>query len=367
MSKQLLSGAQALAEGALAAGCRHYFGCPLSPQSQVGDYLAQRLPQVGGSFVQVPSEPAALGMLLGAAMAGARVLTSSSSPGLSLIQEGISHLAALELPVVIADFARSGPGLGNDHPAQSDYFQATRGGGHGDYRSLVLAPDSVQELCDLTIRAFDLADTYRNPVLLLADGLLAGLKEPVELPRPIDPAALPAKDWALGNRGERPGRTLTSYYPEPKFLENHNYKLVRKYDAVTRDQVDWQSHEAGDARLVVVAYGSAARIARGAIARLRERGLKVGLFRPITLWPFPAKPLKELCRVVRHLLVVELNAGQMVEDVRLAVAGRAQVNLYARPGGVLPSPDQVAHRISHYYHQARLHEQDQGPGRGGGR
>lgn len=365
MPRQLMSGADAFAEAAIRAGCRHFFGYPLTPQNQVCEYLATRLPQVGGSFVQAQSESAAINMVMGAAMTGARVLTSSSSPGLSLMQEGISYLAAQELPAVIANFSRGGPGMGNTSPAQSDYFQATRGGGHGDYRSLVLAPASCQEFCDLTIKAFDLADAFRNPVLILADGLLGSLLEPVELPETIEPKDLPAKDWTLGNREQRPSRSIGSLHLTPKFLENHNYKLVRKYDAVTRSEVDWETYEAEDARLLVVAYGSAARIAKGAIKRVRALGLKVGLLRPITLWPFPALPLQEMTRVVRHLLVFELNAGQMVEDVRLAVAGQARVNLYGRPGGVVPTPDEVAHRISHYYHQAHLHEQYQGLKPGG--
>lgn len=366
MARQLMSGAQALAEAALRAGCGFYFGCPFTPQSQVCAYLAARLPQTGGVFLQANSEPAAMGMLMGAAMAGARALTSSTGPGLSLMQEGISCLAGMELPAVIANLARGGPGLGNNAPSQSDYFQATRGGGHGDYRTVVLAPASCQEMCDLTLRAFDLADAYRNPVLILADALQAQLREPVELPPAQDPAQLPHKEWTLGKASGRSGRCIASLQLSPKLLENHNYKLVRKYDAITRDQTDWQTYNLEDASLVVVAYGSAARIAKGAVKRVRTRGLKVGLLRPVTLWPFPSQPLQELTRVVRHLLVFEMSSGQMVEDVRLAVRGQARVSLYGRPGGVVPTPDQVAHQISHYYHQAHLHQQGRGRRRGGG-
>ncbi|RJX30639.1 MAG: 3-methyl-2-oxobutanoate dehydrogenase subunit VorB [Desulfarculus sp.] len=364
MSRQLISGAQALAEAALRAGCRYCFGGPPGSLSPAAEYLAARLPGMGGVLVPSHSAQAAISMVMGAAMAGARALTFSSGPGLSRMQEGLSWLAGLELPAVVANFSQGGPGPGNLHPTQSDYFQATRGGGHGDYRTLVLAPASCQEMADLTVKAFALADAYRNPVLILADALLAQLIEPVELPPALAPSVLPAKDWALGQGLERPRRCLALRQPRPKLLENHNYKLVRKYDAITRDQIAWQGFALEDARLLVVAFGSAARIAKGAVKRVRERGLKVGLWRPITLWPFPSQPLRELTRVVRHLLVVEMSAGQMVEDVRLAVQGQATVELYGRPGGVVPTPDQAAHEISHYYHQAHL--QRLGRRRGGG-
>jgi 2-oxoglutarate ferredoxin oxidoreductase subunit alpha len=349
-----MRGNHVLGEAAVRAGCRYYFGYPITPQNEVPEYLSARLPPVGGTFIQAESELASINMVIGASMAGARVMTSSSSPGVSLKQEGISYLAGLELPAVIGNMIRGGPGLGNIAPAQSDYFQATRGGGHGDYRCIVLAPASCQELCDMTFRAFDLADKYRNPVMILGDGMIGQMMEPVQFPEAISLASLPPKGWALTGAKGRSTRNILSLFLDPKVLENHNYKLVRKYDAVTRNEVGWENYLTDDARLVVVTFGTAARIAKGAITRVREMGLKVGLFRPKTLWPFPMQPLEEMTRAVRQLLVFEMNAGQMVEDVRLAVKGQADVNFYGRPGGVVPTPEDVAHQISHYYFGAHL-------------
>ena len=364
MAKKLMRGSHVLGEAAVRAGCRYYFGYPITPQNEVPEYMSGRLLEVGGTFIQAESEIASINMVIGAAMAGARVMTSSSSPGISLKQEGISYLAGLELPAVIANMIRGGPGLGNIAPAQSDYFQATRGGGHGDYRCIVLAPASCQELCDLTIKAFELADKYRNPVMVLGDGLQGQMMEPVEFPEPIDPASLPPKEWAIQGAQGRPSRVILSLLLDPKTLEAHNFKLVRKYDAITRNEVRWETHQCEDARLVVVAFGTAARIAKGAIKRVRRMGLKVGLFRPQTLWPFPSEPLAQLTRTVKHFLTFEMSAGQMVEDVRLAVNGQAQVRFHGRPGGVIPTPEEVAHQISHFYYQAHLDQQD-GTGAGG--
>jgi len=361
-----MRGAHVLGEAAVCAGCRYYFGYPITPQNQVLEYLSRRMPQVGGTFVQAESELAAVNMVIGAAMAGARVMTSSSGPGISLMQEGISHLAGLELPAVIADLARGGPGQGNLAPSQGDYFQATRGGGHGDYRTMVLAPANCQELCDFTARAFDLADKYRNPVVIMSDGLLGSMMEPVELPEAIDPAELPAKDWCITGAQGRPSRAILSMLLTPKHLEDHNYKLVRKCDAITRSETDWEEYMLDDARQVVVAYGIAARIAKGAIQRVRARGLKVGMLRPITLWPFPEAPLRRLTRIVRQVLVFEMSAGQMVEDVKMAVAGQAQVLFHGRPGGVVPTPEEVAHKISHHYYQAGLLDNGEADRRRGG-
>ena len=362
MAKKLMRGSHVLGEAAVLAGCRYYFGYPITPQNEVPEYMSARLLEVGGVFVQAESELASINMVIGAAMAGGRAMTSSSSPGISLMQEGVSYLAGQELPAVIANMIRGGPGLGNIAPAQSDYYQATRGGGHGDYRCIVLAPASCQELCDFTFQAFDLADKYRNPVMILGDGLQGQMMEPVEFPDPVDPDDLPKKDWTLTGARGRPSRTILSMLLAPKVLESHNYKLTRKYDAVTRNEVRWETQQCSDARLVVAAYGTAARIAGGAIRRVRQRGLKVGLFRPKTLWPFPAQPLHELTRTVRNILTFELCAGQMVEDVQLAVKGQADVKLYGRPGGVIPTPEDVAHQISHYYYGAHLDEE--GPGGG---
>eukprot|EP01022_Parablepharisma_sp_SALTPOND_P028166 TRINITY_DN6959_c1_g2_i1.p1 TRINITY_DN6959_c1_g2~~TRINITY_DN6959_c1_g2_i1.p1 ORF type:complete len:364 (-),score=153.57 TRINITY_DN6959_c1_g2_i1:282-1373(-) len=361
-----MRGSHVLGEAAVRAGCRYYFGYPITPQNEVPEYMSGRLLEVDGTFVQAESELASINMVIGAAMAGARVMTTSSSPGISLMQEGISYLAGLELPAVIANVVRGGPGLGNIAPAQSDYFQAPRGGGHGDYRTIVLAPASCQELCDLTFKAFDLADKYRNPVMIMGDGMMGQMMEPVEFPEMIDPASLPAKDWTItGNKG-RPSRAILSLLLTPKILEDHNYKLVRKYDAVTRSETDWEEYLLDDARQVVVAYGTAARIAKGAIKRVRAMGLKVGMLRPKTLWPFPDEPLKRLTRIVRQLLVFEMSAGQMVEDVKMAVEGQAQVHFYGRPGGVIPTPEEVAHQISHYYYQAGLMDQEDEAQRRGG-
>ena len=358
MAKKLMRGSHVLGEAAVRAGCRYYFGYPITPQNEVPEYMSARLLDVGGTFVQAESELASINMVIGASMAGGRVMTSSSSPGISLKQEGISYLAGLELPAVVANMVRGGPGLGNIAPAQSDYFQATRGGGHGDYRCIVLAPASCQELCDLTFKAFELADKYRNPVMILGDGMMGQMMEPVVFPDPIELSSLPAKDWTLSGAKGRPPRAILSLLLNPKVLEEHNYKLTRKYDAVVRDEVAWESYMTEDARLVLVAYGTAARIAKGAIARVRQMGMKVGLLRPKTLWPFPYKALWELSKVVRQLLVVELSSGQMVEDVELAVKGRAEVNFYGRPGGMVPTPDEVAHQITHHYYRAQLDQDD---------
>ena len=359
MGKELIKGSQALGEAALRAGCRFYFGSPTPPQNEVPEYLSVRLPQVGGTFVQAESDLAAVNMVIGAAMAGARVMTSSSSPGISLMQEGISHLAGQELPAVIANLSRGGPGLGNISPAQSDYFQAAKGGGHGDYRLVVLAPQSVQELYDLTGLAFDLADKYRNPVMILGDGLLNGMMEPVTLAEMKDPDTLPPKDWALTGARGRPGRAIRSLLTSPKELEAHNFKLTRKYDFIKRSETLWDSFMCDDAQMVLAAFGSAARIAKEAIQLVRGRGLKVGLFRPRTLWPFPHEPIFKLADRVKHFLVFELNTGQMKEDVELAVKGCGQVEFYGRPGGIVPTPDDVAHQITHHYYAAHLGE----PGR----
>ncbi|KMY67457.1 2-ketoisovalerate ferredoxin oxidoreductase [Desulfocarbo indianensis] len=366
MTKQLMRGSHVLGEAAVRAGCRYYFGYPITPQNEVPEYLSGRLLEVGGTFVQAESELSSINMVIGAAMAGGRVMTSSSSPGISLKQEGISYLAGQEMPAVIANMIRGGPGLGNIAPAQSDYFQATRGGGHGDYRCLVLAPASCQELCDLTFSAFDLADKYRNPVMILGDGLMGQMMEPVEFPEPVDPAALPKKDWILDGAKGRPSRIILSMLLDPKRLEAHNYKLTRKYDAMTAAEQRWEEYQCDDALLVVVAYGTAARIVKGAIKRVREMGLKVGLFRPISLYPFPKEPLSRLTQRVRQVLVFEMSSGQMVEDVQIAVKSQAEVHFYGRPGGVIPTPEEVAHQISHYYHNAHLAQGEAADGRRAG-
>ena len=349
-----MSGNHALGEAAVRAGCRCYFGYPITPQNELTEYMAKRLDELGGIFLQAESELAAINMVIGASMAGARVMTSSSSPGISLKQEGISYLCGMELPAVIVNMTRGGPGLGNIAPAQSDYFQATRGGGHGDYRTIVLAPSSVQEIVNLTILAFDLADRYRIPTLILGDGMLGQMMEPVEFPDFIPLSDLPPKDWALRGAEGRPSRVIKSLLLDPPTEEEHNWKLARKHDIIASHEVRYETFWLEDAKMAVVSFGTAARIAKGAVKRVREQGLKVGLFRPLTLWPFPAKELRELSKRIGYFLVFELNAGQMVEDVKLALEGRGEVSFYGRPGGVVVTPMEMSRVIASRYYQKRL-------------
>jgi 2-oxoglutarate ferredoxin oxidoreductase subunit alpha len=293
-------------------------------------------------------------MVIGASMAGGRAMTSSSSPGISLKQEGISFLSALELPAVIVNMSRGGPGLGNIAPAQSDYFQATRGGGHGDYRNIVLGPASGQELANLTFEAFDLADKYRTPVIILGDGMLGQMMEPVEFPAEVPVKKLPPKDWALTGAKGRPSRFLRSLLLDPSEEEEHNWKLMRKYEKIAREETRWESFKCEDAKMIVVAFGIGARIAKGAVKRAREQGLRVGLVRPITLWPFPSKVIKDFSKKVKQFFVFEMNMGQMVEDVRLALEGAAEVHFYGRPGGVILTPLELVRVISSHYFQKKL-------------
>jgi 2-oxoglutarate ferredoxin oxidoreductase subunit alpha len=350
-----MRGNHIVGESAIRAGCRYYFGYPITPQNEIPEYMSERLSKLeGGVFVQAESEIASIHMVIGASMAGGRVMTSSSGPGISLKQEGISFLSALELPAVIVNMTRGGPGLGNIAPAQSDYFQATRGGGHGDYRNIVLGPSSGQELADLTFEAFDLADKYRIPVIILGDGMLGQMMEPVELPLEIQIKKLPQKDWILTGAKGRPSRFIRSLILDPVEEEEHNWKLMRKYERITEEEVRWETFLAEDAKMMVVAFGIAARIAKGAIKRIREQGLKVGLIRPISLWPFPNKVVKEFTERIRHFFVFEMNMGQMVEDVKLALEGGSEVHFYGRPGGIVPTPLEISRVISSKYHQKRL-------------
>ncbi|MEA2013857.1 MAG: 3-methyl-2-oxobutanoate dehydrogenase subunit VorB, partial [Thermodesulfobacteriota bacterium] len=299
---------------------------------------------------------AAINMVLGASMAGARAMTSSSSPGISLKQEGISFLAASELPAVIVNTMRGGPGLGNIAPSQGDYFQATRGGGHGDYRTIVLAPAYGQELADLTKKSFEYADRYRTPVMILADGMIGQMMEPVVLPDPINLAKLPRKPWILDGANERPGRLIKSLILNTMEMEEHNWKLNRKYDIISREIVAAETYMTEDAGFVVIAYGTAARIAKGGIKRVREMGLKVGLLRPVTLWPFPKRIIREMSRSVKDFLVFEMNTGQMLDDVKLSLEGRSNVHFYGRPGGIVSTPDEIANVISSFYYRQHLEE-----------
>ena len=343
MAKRVLvKGNEAIAMGAIAAGCRYYFGYPITPQNDIPEFMSAHLPEAGGVFIQAESEVASINMLLGAAATGARAMTSSSSPGISLKQEGISYLCGSEIPGVIVNMSRSGPGLGGIHPSQGDYFQATRGGGHGDYRTLVLAPSTAQENYDLTMLAFDLADKYRNPVLVLGDALIGNIKEPVELkPYRRKP---PVKDWALTGCAGRPQRILKSLYLADGELTVQNWKLWKKYQSMVRE-VRHENYMTADAEMIVVAFGSVARILKTSVDKLRAKGRKVGLLRPITLYPFPSEAVAQAARQCGHLMAVELNTGQMVEDVRLAADCQAKVDFYGRPPGSIPTPDELAHEV----------------------
>lgn len=343
-SLTMMKGNEALGEAAIRAGCRFFFGYPITPQSELPAYMARRMPEVDGTYLQAESEVAAVNMVLGASAAGARVMTSSSSPGFSLKQEGISYMVGCELPCVVVNIMRGGPGLGNIQPAQGDYFQMVKGGGHGDYHMIVLAPATVQELADLTSQAFDLADKYRNPVAILGDGLLGQTMEPVHFP-PMR-QSLPEKDWALTGAQGRPKRTITSLELNPEALEQHNHHLQAKFATMKAAEERWEEYRCDDAELVVVAYGTSARIARAAVDAARNRGHKVGLYRPIALWPFPAGGLARLVdQGVKQFLDVEMSSGQMIEDVQLAVLGRAPVHFHGRLGGIVPTPRAVLEAI----------------------
>jgi 2-oxoglutarate/2-oxoacid ferredoxin oxidoreductase subunit alpha len=344
IAKQLLCGNEALAESAIQAGCDAYFGYPITPQNEVPAYMARRMPQEGRVFVQAESELAAINMVFGASAAGARAMTSSSSPGISLMQEGISYLAGCELPAVIVNIMRGGPGLGNIAPSQSDYFQATRGGGHGDYRTITFGPATVQELADCMPLAFDLADQYRNPVMVLGDGILGQMMEPVEIVKQPG-RTLPDKDWALTGADGRKQRIVRSLILEDNGLERHNQKLQQKYAAIEKDEVRYEEEDIEDAQIVLVAYGTTSRVVRTAVSRARKKGIRASWIRPITLWPFPTDPLNRAARHDRVFLAVEMSCGQMVEDVRLAVNGKSPVYFYGRSGGGVPSVEEVLDQI----------------------
>jgi 2-oxoglutarate ferredoxin oxidoreductase subunit alpha len=341
-----MRGSHVIAEAATRAGCRFYAGYPITPQNELPEYMSERFAQMeDATFIQAESELAAINMVMGASMAGVRAMTSSSSPGISLKQEAISYMAGMELPAVVVNIMRGGPGLGNIAPSQQDYFQATRGGGHGGYRTIVLAPYSGQELVTLTMKAFDLADAYRTTVILLGDGLMGQMMEPVTFPDPIDPATLPQKEWVLDGARGRDSRFIVSMLLDPVQMEQFNWKLARKYEAICERETQYESYLLDDAVLAVVAFGTAARIAKGAVNRVRKAGLKVGLFRPVTLWPFPGKELRALTRTIKHLLVFEMNFGQMVEDVKISVGEQARVHFHGRPGGIISTPHEIAGAI----------------------
>jgi 2-oxoglutarate ferredoxin oxidoreductase subunit alpha len=343
---RLMKGNEALAEAAIRAGCKAYFGYPITPQSEILEYLSDEGRKRGMIVLQAESEVASINMIYGAAGAGARVMTSSSSPGISLMQEGLSYIACAELPCLVVNVNRGGPGLGTIQPAQGDYFQATKGGGHGDYRLIVLAPSSVQEMAAFVFDAFDLADTYRNPVMILADGALGQMMEKVEF-RPYNPAEhIPPKPWATtGKTKDRERNYLTSLHIEPERMEEINIHLQEKYRRITEKEVRYELVYGEDAEYLIVAYGLAARIAHKAVETARENGIKVGLLRPITLFPYPSGILRTMADRLAGILDVEMNAGQMLEDVRLSVEGRTPVSFYGRMGGIIPSPDEVVHAL----------------------
>lgn len=343
----LMKGNEVLAEAAMRAGCRFFFGYPITPQTELAAYMAKRLPKIGGTFLQAESEIAAINMVYGAAAAGARVMTSSSSPGISLKGEGVSYMAGADVPGVIVNVERGGPGLGGIQPSQSDYFQATRALGHGDFYMPVLAPSTVQEMADLIYLAFDLADEYRTPAMILADGMIGQMMEPVTLPPERDPSTLPAKPWATtGTRMAREHNVVNSLYLSPEELEQTNRDRFERYARIREGEQRQEMLLTDDATIVVVAFGASSRIARTAVREARARGIKAGMIRPITLWPFPERAINQaLDGGARAFLSVELNMGQMVEDVRLAVNGRAPVSFYGRTGGVLPTPEEVLDQI----------------------
>jgi len=346
VDKVLMKGNEAIAEAAIKAGCRYFFGYPITPQNALPEYMSRRLPEVGGVFLQAESEVAASNMVYGAAGAGGRVLTSSSSPGISLKMEAISYIAGAELPAVIVNMMRGGPGLGGIQPSQSDYFQATKGGGHGDYHLMVLAPSSVQEAVDLTIDAFELADKYRNPVMIVGDGIIGQMMEPVEFKGEIKLEDLPVKEWATDGAKGREKNIINSLHLDPADLERHNLHLKAKYDRMKEVEVRCETYQMEDADIAIIAYGTTARISLSAIKIARECKYRVGLIRPITLFPFPEKEIARAAEKVKCFLTVEMSTGQMVEDVRLAVNGRKPVHFYGRTGGMVPSPDEIVNEIA---------------------
>ncbi|MFH1454557.1 MAG: 3-methyl-2-oxobutanoate dehydrogenase subunit VorB [Armatimonadota bacterium] len=340
--KVLMKGNEAIGEAAITAGCKYFFGYPITPQSELPAYLSKKLPQIGGVFLQAESEVAAINMVYGASSTGVRVMTSSSSPGISLKQEGISYLCGAELPCMIVNVQRGGPGLGTIQPSQADYFQATKGGGHGDYRLIVLSPSTVQEIVELVRLAFDLADEYRNPAFILTDGMLGQLMEPVEFteytPKKFD------KSWATtGCKGREPN-IISSIHLEPQELEKHNEKLQAKYAKIKEKEQRAEEFMTDDAEILIVAYGTLARIAKSAVKAARAKGIKAGLLRPITLWPFPDKHFENL-KKWKKVLVTEMSAGQMVEDVKLVINGRLPVSFYGRMGGMVPTVEEILDNV----------------------
>jgi len=344
--KKLMYGNHAIVEGVLAAGCRFFAGYPITPQNEIPEYMSVRMNEIGGAFIQTESEIAAINMLFGAAAAGKRAMTSSSSPGISLMQEGISYIAGADIPVLVVNVIRGGPGLGNIAPAQSDYYQATRGGGHGDYFTITLAPNSAQELYEFPKLAFELAEKYRNPALILADGLLGQMMEPVEFTiEPVNPDTLAEPPYALSGCTGRERHVVRSYDLKPGRLEEMNWQRLKKYQEIQKTEQRYEAIACDDAELVIIAYGTCARVCDAAVRLARNKGQKVGLLRPISLWPFPNKIMAELAKTIKHFLVVEMNMGQMIEDVRLATECKKEIHFHGRPGGGVPTPPEIYDRV----------------------
>ncbi len=350
MAKKLMKGCEAVAEAAIQAGCRFFFGYPITPQNDIPEYMAARMPKIGGCFLQAESEVAAINMVYGAAGAGARVMTSSSSPGISLKQEGISYLCGAELPCVIVNMMRGGPGLGSIQASQGDYFQTTKGGGHGDYHMIALAPSSVQEAIDLMQDAFDLADIYRTPVMMLADGIIGQMMEPVEFHQTESKRVLPEKDWATTGWSEGCGRkraVVNSLYIENEELQEMNDRLQARYAEINKKEVRVELYKTEGAEVILTAYGTIARICKSAIALAEKEGVKVGLVRPITIWPYPTEAVRAAVSQdsVKRVIDVEVNAGQMLEDVRLAANGVKEVEFLGRPGSFIPTAEEIFEKI----------------------
>lgn len=344
MAKILMKGNEAFGKAAIEAGCHYFFGYPITPQSELPEYLSRELPKVGGAFVQAESEVAAINMVYGAGGTGTRVMTSSSSPGVALKQEGITYCAGAEVPCVVLNIMRGGPGLGTIQPSQSDYYMSTKGGGNGDYRTPVFAPASVQEAVDMIIEAFDVADIYRTPVMVVADGMIGQMMEPVDFDKERKTREIPEKTWAAnGTKGQRQPNVINSLYLQSEELEQHNLKLEKKYQAIEENEVQYEMYNTEDAELVFVAYGTVSRIVKTTVDQMREEGYKVGLIRPKTLWPFPNKAFKEIPNA-KNLLVVEMSLGQMIDDVKLACECKLPVDFYGRSGGMIPSPAEIANK-----------------------
>ena len=339
-----MKGNEALAEAAIIAGCRHYFGYPITPQTEVAAYMAKRMPKIGGTFLQAESEIAAINMVYGVSSTGHRVMTSSSSPGISLKGEGLSYLAGSDLPALVINVQRGGPGLGGIQPSQADYFQATKGGAHGDFHMIVLAPASVQEMADLTVKGFELADKYRMTSMILADGTMGQMMEPVSFEYDIKPA--PEKPWATtGTKMQREHNIINSLSLVPEELEKFNIERYKRYEEVEKNEVMYEEYMMDDAEICIAAFGIAARVSKNAITEARRQGIKAGMIRPITLWPFPKAPFKKAAQSVKQFISVELSMGQMIEDVRLATECRVPVTLCNRVGGMIPSPEMVLEAI----------------------